>query len=199
MGRSNTYTTQAALASTAAGINTASSSINLKGWDGCAVVARYTASAPSADAKASTAYIFATNSVTSAAHGFQTGLKGGLATTTTLPTGLSATNYYIIAVNAGAYQFATTQANAEAGTFVSFSNAGTGTHTFTPAAANVVIQYQGSLDDSTFITVSSETVTTTSANVLFNVDRPHYLFARIRFQVNTGQGTFRVDAVKESD
>lgn len=51
-------------------------------------------------------------------------------TSNTLPTGLSLhLDYYIIVVNTGTIQLATSRANALAGTAVSFSDGGTGTHT----------------------------------------------------------------------
>jgi hypothetical protein len=53
-----------------------------------------------------------------------------LTTTTTLPAGLSlATDYYIIKINDTRCSFATSYANAVAGTAVNITDAGTGTHT----------------------------------------------------------------------
>ena len=48
-----------------------------------------------------------------------------------LPTGLSATTYYAIRVTDTTFRLATTYANALAGTYVTFSDDGTGTHTAT--------------------------------------------------------------------
>lgn len=67
------------------------------------------------------------------AHGFTTGMKVQLTTTDTLPTGLSlATDYYIIRVDADNYKFATSIANAGAGTAISWTDDGVGVHTVTP-------------------------------------------------------------------
>jgi len=53
-----------------------------------------------------------------------------LTTTTTLPAGLSlATDYYVIKVSDTTCQFATSYANAVAGTAINITDAGTGTHT----------------------------------------------------------------------
>lgn len=72
--------------------------------------------------------------LTSTAHGFLTG-DGPvqLTTTGTLPTGLAAsTNYWVIEVDANTIQFATSLANALAGTFIVLSSNGTPTNTATP-------------------------------------------------------------------
>lgn len=53
-----------------------------------------------------------------------------IASATTLPAGLSATvQYWAIYINANTIKFATSRANALAGTAVAFTDAGTGTHT----------------------------------------------------------------------
>ena len=74
------------------------------------------------------------NSVAVVAHGWQTGrlvalsISGG-----SLPTGLSATNYYVIRVNDNAIKFASSLANAEAGTAVDITDYGTAAQTMTMA------------------------------------------------------------------
>ena len=80
---------------------------------------------------------FANDELDLAAHGLLTG-DGPvqLTTTDTLPTGLElATDYWIIRTNAGTIQLALSQQAAFAGTAVSFSDVGTGTHTLTGTAA----------------------------------------------------------------
>lgn len=70
------------------------------------------------------------------AHGFQTG-DGPfrLTTTTTLPAGLSlATDYWVIVISANTFYFASSFANALAGTRVDVTDAGTGTHTLADVA-----------------------------------------------------------------
>lgn len=75
------------------------------------------------------------NTVTVPAHGYATGMKiSGLTTTGTLPAGLAlATVYYAIVVDANTLKFATSQANALAGTAVDITGYGSnaGTHTIT--------------------------------------------------------------------
>lgn len=84
------------------------------------------------------------NTATVTAHGFATGMKFQLTTSGGLPTGLSlATDYYAIVVDANTIKFATSQANALAGTAVDLTGAGTGTQTVvvtTTIAGSVKIQ-----------------------------------------------------------
>jgi hypothetical protein len=98
----------------------------------------------------------ANDQVTVAAHGYLTGVKTALTTSVTLPTGLSATNYFMIAVDANTLAFATSQANALAGTKVNITGYGSGTHTLTPAVAlagSVKIQKNSEPDDQTAVWV----------------------------------------------
>lgn len=79
-----------------------------------------------------------TNTLTVAAHGYPPGQQVALTTAGTLPGGLAAGNYYIIAPTAGTVQLATTLAAAVAGTPDDITSAaGFGTHTFTPTAVSV--------------------------------------------------------------
>lgn len=72
------------------------------------------------------------NTATIAAHGFTTGLKIQVSNPGTLPTGLVAvTDYYLIVVDANTIKFASSQANALAGTAIDITNAGAGTNTIT--------------------------------------------------------------------
>ena len=66
------------------------------------------------------------------ANDWKTFTKVRFTTTTTLPTGLSlATDYWLVRVSATTANVATSLANAKAGTFVAYTDAGTGTHTLT--------------------------------------------------------------------
>ena len=68
--------------------------------------------------------------LTITAHGFKTGQKIQLATTDTLPTGLTAaTTYFVIEVDANTFSLATSLANAAAGTKITTTGSQTGTHT----------------------------------------------------------------------
>jgi hypothetical protein len=70
------------------------------------------------------------NILTAAAHGFVTGQKVRVTTTAAdLPAGLAVdTTYYVIKLSANTFSLATTDANATAGTAITLSDAGTGTH-----------------------------------------------------------------------
>jgi hypothetical protein len=91
---------------------------------------------PAAVVYASASEIDATaNTFTDAAHGLTTGVKGQFTTSVTLPTGISAvTDYFAIVLGGNAVKFATSLANALAGTAVDITDAGTGNQTFTPTA-----------------------------------------------------------------
>lgn len=85
-----------------------------------------------------------TNQVTVTGHGYVTGLLvSGIATTGTLPTGLSLlTEYYVIVVDANTLKFATSLANALLGTAVSITTT-TGTGTATINVANSAVTASG--------------------------------------------------------
>lgn len=77
-----------------------------------------------------TAVTAGTDTVTHTFYALLTGTRVQLTTTTTLPAGLSlATDYYVIKVTDTTCKFATSYANAIAGTAVDITDAGTGTHT----------------------------------------------------------------------
>jgi hypothetical protein len=75
----------------------------------------------------------ASDTITEASHGFQTGDKAQLTSTGTLPAGLAlATDYFVIRVDANTIKLASSIANAEAGIAVDITAAaGGGTHTLT--------------------------------------------------------------------
>lgn len=87
------------------------------------------------------------DTVTVTAHGFLTGTKVQLTTTGTLPAGLAtSTNYYLIAVDANTLAFATSQANALAGTKINITDYGIGTATITGQAVAGTIKIQKACD-----------------------------------------------------
>lgn len=107
------------------------------------------------------------NTVSITAHGQVTGAVGQLTTSSSLPTGLStSTNYYLIVVDANTIKFASSLANAAAGTAIALTAPGAGTQTFTPTALSstgAVAKLQVSNDGTNFADVTSATVTITSA------------------------------------
>jgi hypothetical protein len=73
------------------------------------------------------------NTFTSTAHGYYTGLKVQLTSTTTMPTGLtSATDYWVIVDDANTFKVAASLSDAGADIEVNFSAVGSGTLTVTP-------------------------------------------------------------------
>jgi hypothetical protein len=110
------------------------------------------------------------NTIVSEAHGYVTGLKVAATTAGTLPTGLSATDYYVIKVDADTLKLATSLANAVAGTAVNITAVGVGNSTLTPAtSAGNVAKLQESVDGTNWTDVSGKTVTisTSAGNALW--------------------------------
>ncbi len=101
------------------------------------------------------------SSITITTHGFFTGLKVALSGTN-LPTGLSATNYWVIVIDANTISLASSLANASAGTKVAITGAGTTSDAaLTPATVSQVAKLQQSCDGVTYFDVSGDTVTIT--------------------------------------
>lgn len=136
------------------------------------------------------------DTVTEAAHGFFTGLKGQFTTDDTLPAGLSAaTDYFIIKVDADTYKVATSLANATAGTAVDITDQGVGNHTFTPtslAGAAVKVEKSNSTQaeitagTATWEDVAAATSITADAEVWFEKDRPTYRWIRLHYTLTAG-------------
>jgi hypothetical protein len=95
---------------------------------------------PSAKAFASSTDIStATGTITETAHGYETGDVGRLTTSGSLPTGFAtSTDYFVIKVSDNAYRLAASLANAQAGTQIVPSAAGSGNQTFTLTANTYV-------------------------------------------------------------
>ncbi len=131
---------------------------------------------------------------TTTAHGFAFGLVVQYTTSTTLPTGISAlTNYYVVPASATTYHVATSLANAEAGTFVAYTDTGTGNQTATPVAvsgASAILQ--GTLDgQATWNTVPNSTWTITAdGSFLFELDYIRYGAYRVYISMTTGMMAF---------
>lgn len=81
----------------------------------------------------STAINTGTDEITATAHGYYTGLKVQVASSNTLPTGLSAvTDYWVIRISDNVFQLASSLTDAIAGTELDISGAGTGLMTVYP-------------------------------------------------------------------
>jgi hypothetical protein len=129
------------------------------------------------------------DTITLTAHDFITGLKVALTTAGVLPTGLSATDYYVIVVDSNTIKLATSLANALAGTDVDITAAaGGGTHTLTPASlAGATVKLEKSNDSSNWSDVASATSITADGTVWFSVDRPTYRYVRISYTLTAGR------------
>lgn len=129
-----------------------------------------------------------TDIITVTGHGFETGRKVALSTAGVLPAGLSATNYWMIAVTANTLKFAASLADAIAGTAVDITDAGTGTHTLTPAAlSSCSVKLQESNDNSDFIDIASMTtsITATGSSIFKPTVSSKYI--KIVFSITDGQ------------
>jgi len=150
-----------------------------------------------------------TDICTKAAHGYKTGLKVQLTTTTTLPAGLSlATDYFVIYLTADTFSLASSLALAVAGTAVDITDTGTGTHTITPTTSTGnILKLQASNVPSpststtstewTDVTSATVTIATTAGSVMWVVGaRPcrHY---RIMYTPSAGQITLGIYVAAE--
>ncbi len=132
------------------------------------------------------------NTVNSVAHGFATGRKIALTTGGTLPTGLTATDYWMIRVDVDTLKFAASLSDAMAGIAIDLTAIGTGTSTMTPAAlSGCSIKLQESNDNSYFIDIASMTTTITVTGSSFwkpNIDAN---YIKLVFTITDGQVDFK--------
>ena len=137
-----------------------------------------------------------TDICTAVAHGYYTGLKVAATTDTTLPAGLSATNYYVIRIDADTFKLATNAANALAGTAVNITDTGTGVHTLTPAAlAGASYKLQGSMDGTTYFDLSVTNNVTATAQFIHEKLSPMYNYVRVVWAMTAGQVAYNVYTV----
>lgn len=120
------------------------------------------------------------DTITIASHGFFTGLKVALAGTN-LPGGLSATDYWVIVVNANTIQLASSLLLALAGTPVDISSQGTTADAdLTPAALSQIVKLQMSIDGTNFEDISGKTVTVSSTGTkVWDLQFPCYKYVRV--------------------
>jgi hypothetical protein len=133
------------------------------------------------------------NTFTSTAHGLLTGTKFALTTAGVLPTGVTATNYWAIRVDADTLAFADSLALATAGTKTDLTADGTGTHTITPttSAGNILKLQKSNNTSLPWVDISSLTVTgdTTTLSGMWEVTDPQYRYLRILYTPAAGQIT----------
>lgn len=159
---------------------------------GCSIQAVYTDATPVHQgfvaANVKTNVQSPASSITITAHGFFTGLKVAL-TGTNLPTGLSATNYWVIVIDANTISLASSLANAVAGTKVAITAAGTTADAdLAPAAlGGVVIKLQASNDGVNFTDISGKTVTVSATgSTLWDLGSVTYRVLRVSEAASTG-------------
>lgn len=123
-------------------------------------------------------------------HGYTTGLKVGIASDGTLPAPLTATDFFVIVVDADNFQLATSLANALAGTEVTLSDNGSAasTTTFTPASiAGANVKLQKSNDGTNWTDVASATNITADAAIWLEAIDPSAKFIRIAYTLTAGR------------
>ncbi len=124
-------------------------------------------------------------------HGFVTGLKVQIATSSALPTPLLvSTDYYVIKIDNNYFQLASSLDNAVAGTEIELDNTGTGNQTVTAVAiAGATIILQKSNDGTTWVDEGSATNITVSATVFLEKVDPSAKYMRIRNTITAGAMT----------
>ena len=130
-----------------------------------------------------------TDVVTVTAHGYSTGLKVALTTSGTLPIGLSATNYYMIVVDANKLKFATSATNALAGTAVDITAVGGigDTQTLTPASLGAVIfTIQVSNDGTNWFSTSLTKTYASDGTHCFDLTTLYYKYYRLETTIAAG-------------
>lgn len=130
-----------------------------------------------------------TDICTAAGHGFTTGLKVQVSTTTTLPAGLVAvTDYFVIALDVDTFSLASSLVNANAGTAVDITDTGTGTHTVTPSAlAGASYQLKASIDGLNYVALAAATNITADAEVFADEVDPLYNWVKIVYAITAGR------------
>lgn len=128
------------------------------------------------------------NNITLTAHGYAIGAKTRLTTDGALPTGLAAgTDYYIIVVDANTLAFATSLANAQAGTKINITADGSGTHTITSTTLSGTIKLQASIDGANYIDVDSSSANITeTTEKLYNIADAFYPYVKILLTLTAG-------------
>lgn len=166
---------------------------NVKAADGIAA-ATVLAGVQTTGGVASTVNVTA-NTISITAHGLTTGLKGQLTSTGTLPAGLTtATDYFVISVDANTIKLASSLANALVPTAIDITDQGTNaaTHTFTPTAVAgglVGIQKSNNYDPSSNPTGTWEFVSsavTADGSVWIKEVDPDYTWARTAISLTAG-------------
>ena len=138
----------------------------------------------------------------------RTGLKGRFTTTTTLPAGLAlATDYWLIETGtASQCKVASSLANAKAGVAIDITDAGTGTHTFTPSTGgtrSLALEFSidgsnwtnvVSLNGASATTYSAVTLSSTAATLMYDLSL-YQGMANVRLTTTLGDGQARMSFI----
>lgn len=157
------------------------------------VMDRYTALfvfANAAPAPGAFTVVAATDVVTKVAHGYKTGLKVQLSSSTSLPVGLLAvTDYFIVVLDADTFKLSSSLANALIGTVIDITSTGVGTHTVTPVAiAGFECHLQYSIDGTNYYNLPGSTMGAVGT-LLQNYSGVSYNYLRSDFTLTAGQVT----------
>lgn len=167
---------------------------------GTGATAQVTAAAAALTAGSATEVSLTPNTVSVPAHGYTTGTLVTLTTTGTLPAGLAtATPYFLYVPDANTVGFATSQANAAAGTLVDITGYGSddGVHTIVATATltgTFVLQKNNEPADLTPIWKDIAAATVISAAVVLNFPLVDMGYREIRAVVTMTSGTVLVSA-----
>lgn len=172
-----------------------STSVVMTSIDGISIQPVYSDGTPGAKTFVAANVTPAADTITITAHGFLTGLKVAL-TGTNLPGGLSATNYWVIVVDANTIKLATSLVNANAGTAVDITTAGTTADAaLTPASLSFAFKLQAGNDGSNWVDIPGTNLTITAAGTsMFNIDPIDYNYINIVTTATSGALTIRVQA-----
>lgn len=132
-----------------------------------------------------------TDVITSASHGLKTGMVLQVATSGTLPAGITAlTDYYVIALTDDTFSLATSLADAVAGTAVDFTDAGVGNHTVTQQTDVATYKVQVSPDGSEWFDYNAvagvSVVGNANAHIHFESASP---FVRVQLAITKGHAS----------
>lgn len=141
----------------------------------------------------------ASDTLTVTSHGYREGLIVTVSSTTTLPAGLSgATNYFVTSPTTNTFKLATSLANAQAGTAIDLTTAGTGTHTVLPTAlAGASVKLQASIDGTNYADVNIKATgdatksasISGSGNIFLQEPMSDAYYYRVYYTITSGQLT----------
>jgi len=173
-----------------------SETLNCDGVDSVFIAATASAVSMAAVVCASATDITAATDLFTKTHTFQTGSVVQVATSDTLPAGLSAlTDYYVIRLTSGTFKLASSLANALAGTAVDITDVGVGDQTITAAATGTCdLSVMVSCDNTVFVPYAAA-VSVTSTGIHVSIDRPKFTYFYVKLTLTDNQFTVYTKAL----